>query len=378
MKEETMRIAMLGQKAVPSRAGGVEVVVEALATRMVAAGHQVTCYNRKGGLTKTHYQDVVLKQVPTVKGRGLAAVSSSFFAALYASLSNAQIVHIHAEGPALMSWIPKLFGKTVVVTIHGLDWQRAKWGKGLGARYILLGEKTAVRFADSIIVLSRNLQRYFADTYHRETVLIPNGVEQPEKSVHPVPFGLQKDGYFLFMGRLVPEKGIHTLIEAFVGCHTDKKLVIAGESSDSDGYVQSLRTLAEKDSRILFIGFAGDGLRQTLYANAYCYVQPSQLEGMSLSLLEAMRYGNCCIVSDIPECREVVETAAVVVPVGDSGALRKQLQRLCDSPEEVQLYKEAAACLAAEKPDWGAVTEKTLEVYRKALGGTEYADPADQ
>ena len=373
-----MRIAMLGQKAVPSRAGGVEVVVEALATRMVAAGHQVTCYSRKGSSTETYYQDVVLKQVPTVKGRGLAAGSSSFFAALYASLSDAQIIHIHAEGPAFMSWIPKLFGKTVVVTIHGLDWQRAKWGKGLGARYILLGEKTAVRFADSIIVLSRNLQRYFTDTYHRDTVWIPNGVEQLEKSVHPLPFDLKKDEYLLFMGRLVPEKGVHTLIEAFAECHTDKKLVIAGESSDSDGYVQSLRALAGQDRRILFAGFVGNGLRQALYANAYCYVQPSQLEGMSLSLLEAMRYGNCCIVSDIPECREVVEAAAVVVPVGDAGALRKQLQRLCDSPEEVQRYKEAAASLAGEKPDWGAVTEKTLEVYRKALGGTEYADPADQ
>jgi len=378
MKRKTMRIAMLGQKAVPSRAGGVEVVVEALATRMVAAGHQVTCYNRRSDALEARYKGVVLKQVPTVKGKGLAAVSSSFFAALYASLSDAQIIHIHAEGPAFMSWLPKLFGKTVVVTIHGLDWQRAKWKNGLGARYIHLGEMAAVHFADSIIVLSRNLQRYFADTHHRETVLIPNGMEQPEKSVHPLPFGLQKDGYLLFMGRLVPEKGIHTLIEAFIGCHTDKKLVIAGESSDSDGYVQSLRTLAEKDSRILFAGFAENGLRQALYANAYCYVQPSQLEGMSLSLLEAMGYGNCCIVSDIPECREVVEAAAVVVPAGDAGALRKQLQRLCDSPEEVQLYKEASACLAAGKPDWSAVAEKTLAVYREALGGTEHADSADQ
>jgi hypothetical protein len=143
---------------------------------------------------------------------GLAAVTSSFFAALYSAFGKYDVVHIHAEGPAFFSWLPKMFGKRVVVTIHGIDWQREKWQSGLGSKFIHQGEKNAVKYADEVIVLSKGVQDYFKETYGRKTHFIPNGVNRPqtrEASLITDKFGLKKDSYILFLGRLVPEKGMH-------------------------------------------------------------------------------------------------------------------------------------------------------------------------
>ena len=206
-----MKIAMFGHKRVPSREGGVEVVVGELSTRMAAAGHQVICYNRGGRCVNgqglvwkavDEYKGVSLKRVFTLNKKGLAAVTSSFFAAVCSAFGRADVVHIHAEGPAFMCWLPKLFGKRIVVTVHGLDWQREKWRNGIGARYILAGERMAVRFADEIIVLSRNMQEYFKNTYGRSTVWIPNGVNQPEYAAADYItdfYGLKQDEYILFL-----------------------------------------------------------------------------------------------------------------------------------------------------------------------------------
>ena len=371
-----MKIAMFGHKRIPSREGGVEIVVEALSTCMVQLGHEVTCYNRGGHHVSgaefdshrlTQYQGVKLKTVPTLDKKGLAAVTSSFFAALCCAFGDADVVHIHAEGPALFCWIPKLFGKRVVVTVHGLDWQREKWKQGFGAAYIRMGEKAAVRFADEIIVLSRNVQGYFEDTYGRKTVNIPNAVVRPQ--IRPAKeiteyYGLEQDGYILFLGRLVPEKGIHYLIEAFRALDTEKKLVIAGGASDSDDYVQRIRELAAGDSRIVFTGFVQGGILEELYSNAWIYVQPSDLEGMPLTLLEAMSYGNCCVISDIPECMEVAEDHAAVFSRGDEEALRQCLQSLCDDPQSVCCMKQGTADYICTKYNWDNVVAKTLELYK--------------
>ena len=186
-KDNNLKIAMLGHKRIPSREGGVEIVVEELAARMVALGHEVTCYNRKGHHVSgkefddeklKDYKGIKLKTVPTINLRGIAAMSSSVFAAIRAAFGRYDIVHFHAEGPCAMLWLPKLFGKRCIATIHGLDHQRAKWGK-FASTYIMLGEKCAVKYADEIIVLSENVQKYFKETYGRETKFIPNGVNQP-------------------------------------------------------------------------------------------------------------------------------------------------------------------------------------------------------
>ena len=373
--KEQLNIVMLGHKRIPSREGGIEIVVEELATRMANAGHKVTCLNRAGKhvsgkefetASLKEYKGVRIRKVPTLDKKGLAAMSASVTGAIVAAFGRYDVVHFHAEGPCAMLWLPKLFGKRCVATIHGLDHQRAKWGKFARA-YIMLGEKCAAKFADEIIVLSKGVQQYFRDTYGRETVFIPNGVSKPEiweaKEITDR-FGLKKDSYILFLGRLVPEKGIHYLIEAYRNLKTDKKLVIAGGVSDSGEYGEELKKLADNHPDIVFTGFVQGRLLEELYSNAYVYVLPSDLEGMPLSLLEAMSYGNCCVTSDIEECAAVIADHGVTFPKGNVMALAETLQSLCDDMKIVTKYKEQAANYITGKYSWDDVTEKTLELYQ--------------
>ena len=372
--KEQLNIAMLGHKRIPSREGGVEIVVEELSTRMAALGHSVTCYNRRGHHVSgkefdSHigntYKDVKLKSVFTVNGKGLAAMSASVSAAVKAAFGKYDVVHFHAEGPCAMLWLPKLLGKKCIATIHGLDHRRAKWGR-IARSYIMLGERTAARLADEIIVLSTGVQDYFREHYQRETTFIPNGVNKPTllkaKQIKER-YGLKEDGYILYLGRITKEKGLSYLVEAFKRIRTEKKLVIAGGSSDTADYMNELKEMAGSDDRILFTGFVQGAILDELYSNAYIYVLPSDVEGMALSLLEAMSYGNCCLTSDIPECTEVTEDKGLAFRTADTADLADKLQMLCDRPELVSQYKENAADFICSKYNWDDVVIRTLVLY---------------
>lgn len=374
--KEKLNIAMLGHKRIPSREGGIEIVVEEFSTRMVKAGHSVTCYNRTGhhvsgkefdGNDMKEYQGVKLKSVFTINRKGLAAMTSSFFGAICGAFGRYDVVHFHAEGPCAMLWLPKLFGKKCIATIHGIDWQRAKW-TGFASKYIKFGEKVAVKFADEIIVLSEGVQKYFMETYGRKTVFIPNGVSRPvfrSPKLIKEKYGLDKDEYILFLGRLVPEKGITYLIDAFKRVSTNKKLVIAGGSSDTDAFMKELKELAKGEERILFTGFVQGQMLEELYSNAYVYTLPSDLEGMPLSLLEAMSYGNCCLTSDIAECAEVVEDKALLFKKSDVEDLREKLQFACENPDKVKKLKDVASDFICQKYNWDDVVEQTLKLYQR-------------
>lgn len=376
-----MKIAMIGHKRVPSREGGVEIVVENLAVLMAKKGHDVTVYDRRGQHVSgkafnnestekcLEYRGIHVVTVPTIDRRGLAAISSAFFATMKAIRQSYDCIHYHAEGPSAMLIIPHLLGMHTVVTIHGLDWQRAKWG-GFATKYLKLGEKIAAKNADEIIVLSRNVQKYFMDTYGRQTVYIPNGVCKPilqsaEQIVEK--WGLKKDDYILFLGRIVPEKGVHHLVNAFHNVHTSKKLVIAGGSSDSSDYIEEIKTLVADDQRIILTDFVQGRSLEELFSNAYLYVLPSELEGMPISLLEAMSYGNCCVTSDIKECTEVVEDKAVTFQTNNETALADTLQKLCDNMLLTNQYKQMAAEYILKKYSWEDVTDKTLQLYAKVV-----------
>lgn len=372
------RIAMIGHKFIPSRDGGVEVVVSNLAPQLKEIGYDVTCYNRtnkdfkklrKSAPLPKEYRGVHLVWTPTVNRRGLAAMSSSIIATIMAAFGRYDLIHFHTEGPCVLCWLPKLFGKKIVVTVHGLDHQRQKWGK-LASAYIMLGERAAARHAHSIIVLSKGVQTYFREKYGRETVLIPNGIDPAE--IRPAgeitkQFGLSSREYILFLGRLVPEKGIHYLLEAYWNLSTDKKLVIVGGTSDTDDYVRHLYEMAGNNPSIIFTGFQQGAVLEELYSNAYLYVLPSDLEGMPLTLLEAMNYGCCCVTSDIGECADVMNGCGVTFPRGNAEALQKALQDLCDHPEKTEAYRVDARKTVASKYSWKEITAQTQDLYRTLL-----------
>jgi Glycosyltransferase len=368
-----LNIVMLGQKRIPSREGGIEIVVEELSTRMVALGYMVTCLNRsRGHISEKEFKGIKLKKVLTYNKRGLAAVTASISGAIVATFGKYNVVHFHAEGICAMLWLPKLFGKKCIATIHGLDHQRAKWGK-FASKYIMMGEKCAVKYADEIIVLSESIQKYFQETYGRETKFISNGVNKPkirEGKLIKERFGLDTDDYILFLGRLVPEKGIPYLLEAFQKVKTDRKLVIAGGASDTNQFVLELKEAARGDNRIVFTGFVQGQILDELYSNAYIYVLPSDLEGMPIGLLEAMSYGNCCVVSDISECTDVVEDKAIIFKRGDVIDLQKKLQKLCNEKKLVKEYQDSSADFICNKYAWDRVVEETVQIY----GGNDEKD----
>ncbi|HFK8367597.1 TPA: glycosyltransferase family 4 protein [Clostridium perfringens] len=382
LKKEKLNIAMIGHKVVPSRRGGVELVLTTLCPLLVKKGYNVTCFNRSGDkieneyistVKNNEYKGVKLKKVWTFNKKGLVALTSSFTAAICAIFGKCDVVHFHAEGPSAALWIPKLFKKRCIVTVHGLDWQREKWQYGFASKYIKFGEKVLAKYADEIIVLSKGVQQYFKDTYNRETVFIPNGVNKPNhESIEILQnrFGLQEDDYFLCLSRLTEEKGIHYLIDAYNQIDTNKKLVIAGDTSDTDEYVSHLKDIAKNNKNIIFTGFVSGKILDSLYSNAYVYILPSNLEGMPLSLLEAMSYGNCVIGSDIPEIADVLEDKGILFKKSNIEDLKEKLQYINDNKQVRDSYKEKSSDFICNKYNWDEIADSTIKLYE----GENYED----
>ena len=372
-----MKVAMIGHKVVPSRRGGIENVLTTLCPILVEMGLDVTCYNRwcdkveneyVGTVENNTYKGVKLKRAWTLNLRGFAAMIASFTAAISASFKDFDVIHFHAEGPCAALWIPKLFGKKCVATVHGLDWQREKWGKGFASKYIKFGEKILAKYADEVIVLSKAAYDYFLETYNRETVIINNGISRPvrkDAALITQKYGLTKDSYISVVSRLTAEKGIHYLIDAYKNVTTDKKLVIAGDTSDTDDYVKMLKDKAADNPNIIFTGFVSGDILKEIYSNSYINVLPSDLEGMSLCLLESLAYKNTLLCSDIPENTGVAEEKAIYFKKSDIKDLTEKLQLLCNDPDFVQSFKEGTDEFILNKYSWQDVAKATYELYKK-------------
>jgi len=374
-----MKIAMIGHKRVPSREGGVEIVVEELSTRLVKKGNQVDIYNRKGKNVQDKNADLENKKikeykgakiitVPTINKKGLDALVYSCLASIKASFTNYDILHYHAEGSCAMLWIPHLLKKKIVVTIHGLDWQRSKWG-GFASKYIKFGEKLAVKYADEIIVLSNGVQKYFKDTYNRNTVFIPNGVNRPiirEPKIIKEKYGLDKDNYILFLARIVPEKGLDYLIDAYNNIRTDKKLVIAGGASHTNEYLEKIKEKVNQNKNIIMTGFVQGEELDELYSNCYIYCLPSDVEGMPISLLEAMSYGKNCLISNIEENVQVSGKYATTFEKSNSLDLQEKLISMLDGKniEEEKILEK----YVLEKYNWNKIVEQTMKLYNYIKG----------
>lgn len=366
-----MKIAMIGHKRIPSREGGIEIVVEELATRMVNKGHVVEVYNRKGkhvagseyNIKKMkEYKGIRIITIPTFENRSLNAIVYSFLATVRALFGGYNVIHFHAEGPCAMLFIAHFLGKRTVATIHGLDWQRSKWG-GFATKFLLFGEKMAAKYADEVIVLSENVKQYFKKEYGRDVIYLVNGVNIPKifpASIIKEQFGLVEGEYLLFLARIVPEKGLHYLIEAFKNVKTDKKLVIAGSPSHSKDYYDEVVELAKGDDRIQFIGFVQGDILKELFSNCFLYVMPSDLEGMPISLLEALSYGRRCLVSDIPENVEATKEYAMTFKHSDVKDLEDKLN-ICVN--EKYIFHSECVDFVREKYYWDTITDATLEIY---------------
>jgi glycosyltransferase involved in cell wall biosynthesis len=358
---------MIGLKGIPALHGGIERHVEELGRQLALLGHDVTVYCRR------HYTPpdasvpgLTLRRLPSLNTKHLDAWSHTLAVSLEASLRRYDVYHYHALGPATLAFLPRLGGKGVVVTVHGLDWQREKWGAAASA-YLRLGEWAAARLPSRTIVVSRELERYFMRRYRRATTYVPNAVHIPGPPDFGAlqPFGLTPGGYLLTVGRLVPEKGIHLLLEAYRDVETDLPLVIVGD--DPHGrYLAQLREAA--DERVRFVGYVYGPPLAAFFAGAYLYLQPSTLEGLSIALLEAMSHGAPVLASDIAPNAEALAETGFYFPSGDVASLREELRRLVASPAEVKAQGEAAARRVASLYSWEEVARRTAAVYEEVAG----------
>lgn len=359
------RVTFVGSRGIPATYGGVERYVEELSTRLVARGYQVSVYCRPHYTShRGNYQGVELRRLPCINTKHLEAISHTLLATLHLLLREDEIVHYQALGPSLLAWLPRLFGRKTVVTVQGLDWQRPKWGP-LARTVLKVGELASAHFPHHTVVVSRSLQRHYRERRGKSPVYIPNGanVVQPRPACEIHTLGLHAGGYLLTVGRLVPEKGVHTLIGTYRQVETDKPLVIVGGSSHSEAYVRALHRMAE-GAPILFTGYAYGRVLEELYSNAYLFLSASTVEGLPISLLEAMGFGLCPLVSDLPSHLEVLRGLGHTFRTGDEKDLATQLQALLDQPHLTAQDAAALRQRAARAYKWEWVADATQRVYQ--------------
>jgi len=384
-----LRIAMIGQRGIPATFGGIEHHVEELGARLAARGHDVVVY------TRTNYADerptlvrgMRPRYLPTVGSKHLDAIVHSGLSTVDVMARGADIVHYHAVGPGIPAILPRFAGRArVVLTVHGLDAERAKWSAT--ARTVLnLAQWLSARVPDETIVVSRDLERHYRDRFRRRTTYIPNGVAE----AHPRPaeeirrrWGLSTGSYLLFLGRLVPEKAPDLLIRAFRRLETSHRLVVAGGSSFTDDYVRGLRALVANDDRIVLPGYVYGELLQELYANAAAFVLPSSLEGLPLTLLEAASYGLPLVTSDIAPNLEVVGHDAPghrVFHVGDEIGLAAALERILADPPGERAGGEDLRRHVMSAYSWDTAAEMTESVYERLVragGSSDGARPSSR
>lgn len=364
-----LKVAFIGGRGVVGTYSGIETYYEEVGARLAQRGHQVTAYCRRYFTPQiADYRGIRIRRLPCLRTKHLETLSHSLLATLACLAQDFDIVQYHAVGSAPLAALPRLFGRATVVSVRGLDWRRAKWG-GVARLALRAGEWASARFPSATVVVSQTLQRHYAEVHRRDASFIPNAVvlapkRQPDRIRR---FGLEEDGFLLFAGRISPEKGVHTLIEALRPLPRRLKLVLAGGSSYSEAYIEELRGRAWPE--VLFLGSVDHATMEELYSACYAYVLPSAMEGLSISLLEALSFGCCIVTTDIPENREVVGNAGLTFSAGDVAALRAILAGLLDDPGQVERYRAHARRHALSQPDWDEVAARTESFYLGLLEG---------
>ena len=370
-----MKIAIIGQKGIPAVSGGVETHVEKLSVKLAKKGHEVYVYTRPNYTDKKlkKYNGVNLISLPSIPTKHLDAISHTFFACMDMSKRDIDIAHFHSIGPSFWIWLLKILKPStpIVATFHTLCYQHKKW-KSFARFSLRLGEYVCCNMADKVITISKGLKEYVFKKYKRKAEYIPNGVLKSEfykaKEIKQK-WGLEKDSYMIIVSRLIQHKGIHYAIKAFKEIGVNKKLVIVGDGFFTDDYTEELRALATEDKRIIFTGRQNGNILKELFSNAYVFIQPSESEGLSISLLEAMSYGLGTLVSDIPENLETIKDAGFSFKNKDVNDLISKINYIINHPDEVK-NKGALAKKRVEKNyNWDVIVDDVLGVYQKAVDG---------
>ncbi len=371
-----LRIAVIGPRGIPSAYSGIERVTESLYAALAERGHAITVYSRPEyvGRSPRYYRGIRLLRAPAVNGRSMGTLSHVIASSAHATLrEHYDLVHLHALAPGLVAPWYRWLSVPTVATVHGIDWQRAKW-KGLGARVLRRAERWLVRHVDEIITVSRDLEHYYRTTYGRATVLIANGTDltapQPVDEALLAQLGLRANAYVLFVARLVPEKRAEDLIRAFAAVETPLRLAIVGDSSHTDTYAAALRRLAATDARVVFTGARPRPEVETLFRGAAVYVLPSELEGMSMALLQALEMGVPSIVSDLPVHRELLEGIDgydLFFTPGDVAGLSERLRRALANPDRYRAVAWRAQAYVRRAHVWPTIAEHTERVYYRVV-----------
>jgi len=350
-----MKIAMIGLRGIPAKSGGVEHVVEHLAPLIAAAGHEVTVYCRTPYCPQqpAQYKGVKLRYFTTINTKHTETVVHSALCTFDACFANYDIVHYHAMGNGLFSLFPRIFGKKTVVTLHGLDYEREKWGR-VATGFIKLNEWLVSFLPTSVISVSKKIQNRYRDAFGKEIEFIPNGIDiLPRQKLGKISaeLGIAPGNYILFLSRIVPEKGLHYLIDSFRKVDTGMNLVIAGDATHTDEYMEQVRKKAKGDPRIIFAGARYGDEKAQLFSNAYMFVLPSTIEGMPIVLLEAMSYGLCPLTSDIIENMDVTEGRyGKSFKSRDIKSLASEIELMIAQPEDVKKTISLYGEMLGKKP----------------------------
>lgn len=351
--------------------GGIEKYTEELGSRLVKMGHEVVVYTTRHYGTKDGiYKGMKVITVPSIKSKAFEKLSATAVATFYSIFEkNIDIFHFHAFGPSMFCLLPKILGKKVVVQGHGIEWQRSRWNI-IGKTFLKMTEVPSVKLPHRVTVVSKVQQNYLKNKYNIDSIYIPTGVNQPtifKPKIIREKYGLCGGDYILFAARLVREKGAHYLIEAYNNLNTDVKLVIAGDAQHELKYKTDLIKLASKNKNVIFTGFVSGELLYELFSNCYLFVLPSEIEGLPIALLEAMSYGNCCLVSDIPENIEAINGLGYVFKNKNIEDLFQKLEFLLENPEKVSWVKEQAKAYVLENYSWDNIAIKFEELYKEVL-----------
>lgn len=373
-----MKIAVIGAKGLPPKQGGIEHYCAEVYSRMVAQGHSVDVFARSSYTDCSwrepyDYKGVQVISLPGLQLRGVDAIMTSALGAIASMTKQYDIVHFHALGPSLFTGLPKISRTAkVVVTCQGLDWQRAKWGS-FSTRIIQMGEKAAVLFADEIIVVSEALSCYFSDTYGRKTIYIPNAPagygESDPNFGYGTQLGLTQGRYILFLGRLVPEKRPDLLVDAFCNLKpVGWKLVLAGGVSDTKSFTSKLLEKVANNRDIVFAGELRGSRLWEIVRGSGLFSLPSDLEGLPLAMLEAMREGIPVLASNIPPHQQLItEGRGMLFEAGNLNSYTRNLDWAINHHRELSVMAKKAQRYVQHNYSWDRITSETLKIYETLL-----------